>query len=124
MLYKDIKLNYSLLDIWKKLFIPFSITNNIIYCNCNHYKYASFAANLCNSNFEKNFNTAIADTKKRKNYIYSGYVYNDINNRWENLTLKLLSTIKKIKVIVLALNTLTAIVILYCNKKSFMLVNN
>lgn len=80
-LYKDIKINYHLLDIKKDKFIYFGIIDCMIYCNCNHYKYADYTADFFNNNYENDFDTIIADINIEKDHIYSSYIYSDINDK-------------------------------------------
>lgn len=60
-LYKNIEINYCLLDILKNKFIPFGIIDNMLYFNPYHYKCVSYAINLCDKNDENNLNAAIPD---------------------------------------------------------------
>lgn len=53
--------------------------------------------NFNNNNFENDFNTTIAVIDIKRNHINSSYIYNDIDNQWQNLTLQLLSAIANIK---------------------------
>lgn len=74
-LYKDIEINYQLLNIWINKFISFYITNNIVNYNFNHYKCLSYIANICENNHKYNFYAAIADTKiKKTTYIAAIYI--------------------------------------------------
>ena len=52
---------------------------------------------LSHDYFENNLNTIIANTKIEWGQLYSSCVYNNIDNRRQNLILKLLSAINNIK---------------------------
>lgn len=86
-LYKNIEINYRLLDIQKNKFILFDITINIVYCNPNHYKHISYTVNLYYNNYKNNHDATNTDTSIKKDYIYINYVYSNINNKRQNLTL-------------------------------------
>ena len=60
-LYKDIKINHYLFNISDDIFISSTITNNIIYCNFNYYKYLGYIANICKNNYKNDLYIAIAD---------------------------------------------------------------
>lgn len=81
ILCKNIENNYHLLNIQKNKFIPFDIINNMIYYNLNYYKYISYTVDFYYSNNENHLNTTIANINIKKNYIYSSYIYSNIDNR-------------------------------------------
>lgn len=81
LLYENIKINYFLLNTWEDKFIPSGIIDNIVYCIPNYYKYLNYVVDLCNSNYENDLDAAIANKGIKKNHIYSGYIYNNINNK-------------------------------------------
>lgn len=123
LLYKNIEINYHLLNTWENKFISFGITENMIYCNFNYYKRVSYVVDLCDSNNENNLDVAIADTGIEEDNINSGCVYSNINNLWQNLTLQLLFAIGNIKTTALA-SDITTTVISYCNKGRLVPLND
>lgn len=62
------------------------ITNNIMNCNSNYYKYLSYTTNVCKDNHENNFYIAIVDKKIEKDFIHNSYISSDINNGRQNVT--------------------------------------
>ena len=58
----------------------------MLYCNPDHYKCMGYTVDLCDSNYENNFDIAIADISIERDNINSGCVYSDINNIQQNLT--------------------------------------
>lgn len=87
-MYKNIKINYYLLNILNNKFIFFGIINNIINYKFNDYKYLSCVINICENNHENNHENnnyiTIIYTKIKKNHIYNGYIYNIIDNKRQN----------------------------------------
>lgn len=100
LLYKDIKINHCLLETWEDKFISSGIMDSIIYRNSDQYKREDYATDLNDSNFENDFNTAIACTGIEGNHINSGCIYNDIDNQQQNSILQLLFAVANIKPIV------------------------
>lgn len=96
--------------------MSFDITNNIVYCDHNNYKRVNYIIDFCNNTNDNNFDTTIANTKIKNDHIYNSCVYNNIDNRWPNPNLQILSTISNIKATTLALEILMIIIISYCNK--------
>lgn len=68
---------------------------------------------FCNSNCKNDFDIAIADTSIKTDHIYDGYIYSNINNRWQNPTLQFLFIIGNNKVPNLTSNILITIIIFY-----------
>lgn len=62
-------------------FISSSIINNTVYSNPDYYKYVGYKADFCDGNFENNLDTTIIDKNSKGDYIHSGYIYSDINNK-------------------------------------------
>lgn len=77
---RAIEINDCLFSIWDDKFISFDITNNLVNCNPKHYERLGYAANLCEDHFENDFHAAIVDTGSERDYIYSGYIYSDIDD--------------------------------------------
>lgn len=71
-----------------------------------------YTVNFCDGNYTNDLNIAIVDKSITKNNINGSYVYSNIDNTLQNLTLQLLFAIKNIKTLILILNILT-IIILY-----------
>ena len=87
--------------------------DNIGNCNLNHYQCVSYVVDLCGGNYKNNLNTAIVDISIENDHIYSSSIYSNINNGRQNPILQILSTIKNIKTLALALDTLKTIFISY-----------
>ena len=113
-----------MLNTWDDKFIPFGITNNTINFNFDHYERLGYIANICQDNYENNFHLAIVDIRIKRDHIYSGYVYNDIDNGRQKPTLQLLSAIGNIKAIDLSSDSISPFVISYRNKKWPILLND
>ena len=123
-LYNDIFINYPLLNVSKDKFIFLRITDHIVFCNLNSQEQESFAALLHDDNFENNLHIVIADTKIEANQLYSGHVHSNINNRKQNPTLKLLSTIDNIKLKIIVVSDIAFPIITYYNKDHFIFLKN
>lgn len=124
LLYKAIEINHYLLDIQNDEFVHSSITNNVVNCNLKHYKRLGYIIDLCKGNYENDFYAAITNTEIKKDHIYSSCIYNDIDNRRQNLILRFLSTISNIKIIDLTSDMTSPSIIFYCNKGQLFLLNN
>lgn len=74
-------------NIGENEFIFSGIIDNMVYYNPNNYKRVGYAVNLCDGNYENDFDVAIVDTGIERNNINSGCIYNNINNIQQNLTL-------------------------------------
>lgn len=122
-LYKNIKINQHLLNIWEDKFIPSGIIDNMVHCNPNHYKRMCYAVDLCDSNYENDFDITIENTSIERDNINSGCVYSNINNLRENLTLQFLFAIGNMKATAFALN-ITTTIISYCNKSPLIPLND
>lgn len=83
-----------------------------------------YATDLCKDNYENNFYAAIADIEIEGNHIHNGCVYSDIHDRRQNPTSRLLFAIGNIKVTDLTSNITYLLVISYCNKGQFFLLND
>lgn len=79
---------------------------------------------LHNNNFKNNFDTVIANNKIEINQLQSKYVYSDIDNRNQNLALKLLSIIDNIKSVITAISNITILIIIYYNKDYHIFFND
>lgn len=86
-LYEDIQINYHLLETWEDKFISSNIMDSIVYCDSDQHKRKNYATDLNDDNFGNDFNTAIASTSIKRNYINSGCVYSNIDNKRQNSTL-------------------------------------
>lgn len=80
-LYKNIKINYYLSNKKHNKLIFSSITNNIIDCNLNYYKYLDYIANICENNYKNDLYAIIVDIWIKKNYLYNNYIYNNIGDK-------------------------------------------
>ena len=123
-LYENIEINQFLLETWKEEFIPFGIMDSIVYCNSDQHKHESYATNLCNSNFENNFDTAIASIGIERDHINSGCIYSNIDNERQNSTLRLLSMVGNIKVTASTSNPPTSTIVFYRNRGQLVPLNN
>lgn len=85
----------------------------MINCNSDHYKHKEYITDLCDSNFENNLDATIANTSIKKDHINNGCVYSDINNKRQNLMLRLLLVIGNIKAIASTSNLPTSIIVFY-----------
>lgn len=79
---------------------------------------------LHDDNFENDLITAIADTEIEADQLYSGYVYSDIDDRRQNLILKLLFAIDNIKLKTTVANDTTFLTITYHSKDCLILLND
>lgn len=122
-MYKNIKINHYVLDKYENKFILFAINDNMIYCNLDHYKRMGYTYDFCDSNYKNDLDATIVYIRIEGDNINSSCIYSNIYNRWQNLTLQLLSAIGNIKATILALE-ITIIVIFYCNKDWFVLLND
>ena len=73
-LYENIKTNQHLLETWKDEFILSDIMDSMVYCNSNQHKREGYATDLCDGNFENNFDAAIVSTGIKRNHINSGCI--------------------------------------------------
>lgn len=71
--------------------------DSIVYYNANQSKCESYGTDLNDGNFRNDLDAIIVGTGIERDYINSGYVYNDINNQRQNSTLWLLSAVVNIK---------------------------
>lgn len=83
--------------MWEDKFIPQERIDYLILCDFDSQKRESYATLLRDNNFENDFDIVITDIKIEIDQLYNRYVYGDINNKRENLILKLLSAINNIK---------------------------
>lgn len=81
LLYKDIEINYCLLNTWNKTFVFFCIINDIVNCNSDYHKHLGYVTNNGEDDLEKDFYITETDIEIKKNYIHCGYIYSDINNK-------------------------------------------
>lgn len=66
----------------------------------------------------------MVDIKIEVKHLYSGYIYNDIDNRKQNLILKLLSAIDNIKLATMAASDIAIPIITYYSKDFFISLND
>lgn len=59
----------------------------MIYCNFDWHKCKNYITNLCDNNFKNNFDAIITSISIKGNYINNGYIYSNIDNKCQNLTL-------------------------------------
>lgn len=123
-LYKNIKINYCLLNTWDDEFITFGITNNIANYNFNHNKCLGYTANFCKNNHKNNLYVAIVEKRIEEDHIHSGYIYSNIDDRKKNLILQLLSAIGNIKASNSSLDLISPSVIFFCRKDWLILLND
>ena len=81
LLYKNIQINYRLLETLKDKFIFSGIIDSIIHCNANQHKCKGYATNFNNSNFENDLDATIAGTGIEGDHINSGYIYSNIDDQ-------------------------------------------
>lgn len=55
----------------------------MIYYNSDQYEHKKYTTEFCNSNFGNYFDIAIASKGIKKDYINSGCVYTNINNKYK-----------------------------------------
>ncbi len=70
--------------------------DNIAYFNADQHKRKGYATDLNDSNFENDLDAAIVGTGIEGDHINSGCVYSDIDDQWQNPTLRLLSAVANI----------------------------
>lgn len=96
----------------------------MIYCNFDQHKREGYVTDYYNGNFENNLNAAIASIGIKKDHIYSGCVYSNINNEQQNPTLRLLSTVGNIKATVFISDPLISTIVFYCNRGQLIPLND
>lgn len=79
---------------------------------------------LHNNNFETNHDTIIINTKIEADQLYHKYIYSNINNKKQNLILKLLSAINNIKSMIMAINDIIVLIIIYYTKSYLIYLND
>ena len=79
---------------------------------------------LYNSKYKNDFDVNIANTKIEVDKLQSGCMNNDFDNRRKNLISRLVSTIDNIKSAIMAASNTKILIIIYCNKGDFTLLNN
>lgn len=87
----------------------------------NSQKREGYATLLCDNNFKNNL---IANTKIEKDQLHSGCMYSDINNRKQDLTLKLLFAINNIKSKTMVVSDITVPIIIYHSKGRLIPLND
>lgn len=95
--------------------------NSMVYYN---YKRKGYATDFCNSNFENNLDAAMISISIKRDYINSGCIYSNINNKQQNPILQFLFAINNIKDIAFILNPPISIIVFYCNKSQLFLLND
>ena len=93
-------------------------------CNFNSRKQEDYVALLYNNNFKNDFDTAIANTKIQADQLYSRCIYSNINNRKQNLILKLLSAIDNIKLAIIIISRTIFSIITYYSKGCLIFLND
>ena len=96
-MYKDKIINFNLIDIWKEKFIFVSILSKILQYNNNIQNKKGYAANLKTDNFKNNLHYIINGEKINDFDLLHSCLYINIENIWEYLTMKLVSTISNYK---------------------------
>lgn len=105
-------------------FIPQTIINFLILCNLDGRKQKNYAVLPYDNYFKNDFNIAIINIKIKANQLYSRYLHSDIDNKEQNLILKLLFTIDNRKLtILIASDTIFSIHIFY-TKNCLISINN
>ncbi len=114
-LYKNIQINYCLLETWEDEFIPSGIMDNIVHCNADQHEREGYATDLNNGNFENDLDAAIAGTGIEEDHINNSDVYSDIDDQRQNPTLQLLSAVVNIQATVSTRDQPISSTILYCS---------
>ncbi len=99
-LYENIQINHRSLKTWEDEFIPSGIMDNIVHCNTDQHKREGYATDLNDGNFKNDLDATIAGTSIEGDHINNGCIYSNIDNQWQNPTLRLLSAGANIQAIV------------------------
>lgn len=59
----------------------------MVYYNFNQHQQEGYAANLSYDNFKNNSDIILTGIRNERNHINFNYIYNNINNRMQNLIL-------------------------------------
>lgn len=79
-LYKDIVINFSLTNIWKRGFVFAKILNRVLQCDKNIYEREDYAANLKVENFKNNFYYNVNSAGIDDLGLLSSCLYTNMNN--------------------------------------------
>lgn len=93
ILYKDIVINFDLINTCKKEFIPANILSQMLQCNNNNQEKKGYTTYLKINNFENNLYYTVNNTGISDSSILNGCLYTNIDSTWEHLTIKLISAI-------------------------------
>lgn len=96
----------------------------MVHCHFDLYKWDGYVTKLYDNNIKNDLDTAIASRGIEKDYINSGYIYNNINNRRQIPTLWLLSTISNIKVQAYIPNLPILTISNFCTRSQFVPLND
>ncbi len=123
-LYKNIGINYRLLETWDNKFIPSDIMDTMVHCDSNQHKQQGYTTDLCNGNFENELDAFIASIRIKEDHINSGCIYSNIDDRRQNLNICLLSVIGNIKAQAPTLDSSRSDIVIFCMRDQLVLLNN
>lgn len=96
----------------------------MVYCSSDRCKQESDVTDLCDTNFKNNLYIAIASVGIEGDSMNFSYIYNDIDNKKQNPTLKLLFAISNIKVQAAISNLPTSTIFIFCTRDQLVPLNN
>ena len=123
-LYNNISINYLLFNVSEDKFIPQGIIDHLVLYNPDNQKQEGYLASLHNNNFENNYNTIIADIKIKANQLHSRYMYSDIDNKRQDLILKLFFAINNKKSKTIVTSDITFSTLIYNSKNRLIFLND
>lgn len=76
-----------MLNTWEDKVIYFNIMDSLVHCNSNDYEQEGYTSDLCDGNYENNFDATILSLSIERDQINSSCIYSNIDNIWQNLNL-------------------------------------
>ncbi len=96
----------------------------MVHCDSNQYKRQGYTTDLCNRNYENNFDAFIASVGIKEDHINSSCIYSNIDDRRQNPIFWFLSTIGNIKAQAPIPNPLRSDIVTFRMRDQFVLLNN
>jgi hypothetical protein len=100
-LYRDLTINYAMMDDWSSEFIPSEIRDNIICLgSSDHHEREGYTVSLKTGNYENDLHAAqdvLVEADDHETLI-SGSVYTDINGERQDPNVRLIDTLRRVMV--------------------------
>lgn len=80
VLYKDIVINFDLIDTWKGEYVPANISNKVLQCDENRQEREGYVADLETENFENDLHYVVSNTGINDSGLLSNCLYTNLDD--------------------------------------------